>query len=1245
MELIDRDGTVIRQGGLTVTPHPLVLSGQKHLASDLIPGETLESFLSRHVDNIHSGAWAVCIDGHEVPQRLWSRTKPKHGTMIECRSVVRKEAIKLIAIVALAYFTVGFGAATTGMWGAGAVAGAYGGLVAGVVYVAGSLIINKVLGPKMADPGSMRDQEASPTYKIGGGRNRVRPYEPIGLLFGEMRITPDYAGLPYTWFMSSEQYMHSVFHAGINCASISGIRIGQTPLESYSDYVTRTAGFSGMPSETLEVWTNVDTIAGAQLTGYATLDTIVGAPNLPVAGNWVTRTSSIDTILLQADFEGSAYYVQDNGLLMGDYGFFMSGECRRLPSGDWEPFFEGVDLSAGPSTVTIHSSSTKPLRLTYYRIVPQGQYEVRFRKDTADVSGTRESCIFTWSTLKSIQTDTGAYGGMGRFGLRIKASGQLNGTLDELNWLATATSMPYWNGSGWTTATTRENGLSNPGAQMLLVARGIYDPNGKLIAGLGLSDSQIDIESFKGFMVRCAAKGFTFDHYFDSAISCDELLDAIAAVGLGSKTWQSGKLGVVWAAEDQPIEGVVNMATMKAKTFRVNYQTVETADGLEYTYFDRDRNFSWKTLRVSDPGVATPLNPARLTSIGVTSEAHAAILARFHLAQSIYQRKDISFETDLEHLTYKRMSVMALSHDVTQWGYGGRVQAAVNNSGILTLTLDCDVPAGGGPRYIGLRVPGELGYRVFGVAAFSGTSRTVTLTTAWPAGVAVPGSSAGNLAHDTLWMYDFKSTPGYKVRVVGIQPQAGMKGATVSVVPESAEFWNYVLTGAYTPPPSQSLLGGLPAVTRIEITEELQRQGNTFYVELTATFAVSGAYSRAQVVGATSGNRMEKLGDTDNLRFTWRGKVDDVWTIEVRPSDGLGRAGSAVSTSYEVRGLRIAPPDVGGFLITNGALSWPAIIGVPDLAGYRIRFHYGRNFSWANAAPLHKGLITESPWRPELIPPGEVTLMIKAFDTSENESVNTANITLNFGDPLVENLILEYDDKAAGFPGTKTDCSVAAGNLVADDSGGLFWGDDDALFWGDDSDPFWPTASYKEATYATSYTVTGEEAGSRMTLLTAVSAASYTLEYRYDTQGLFWGNDADYFWGDDADPFWPDPTEWQTWPGEIEDIQAGAIELRITMQAGATQGVISAFTLQFDVEDEREILNDVVISASGTRLPLTKSYRSIKIVNWTLQDNGGAAVRINVADKLATGPLMYGRDAAEANVSALADFEIIGVKQ
>jgi hypothetical protein len=414
------------------------------------------------------------------------------------------------------------------------------------------------------------------------------------------------------------------------------------------------------------------------------------------------------------------------------------------------------------------------------------------------------------------------------------------------------------------------------------------------------------------------------------------------------------------------------------------------------------------------------------------------------------------------------------------------------------------------------------------------------------------------------------------------------------------------------------------------ITSQVSINGE---IEIEWQKAGSDIWQKTRVNGAETQVYLSPV--EDNQYYVVRGRAVDPY-LNVKSN-------WAYATLHRVIGKTEPPADVAAFSITNGVLSWPSVTDL-DLAGYQIRFHYGRNTSWMDATPLHMGTITESPWQPDLIPPGEVTLMIKAIDTTGNYSTNTSNIFHNFGDPIVDNLILSYDDKAAGFPGVKTNCAVVAGNLLADDSGDLFWGSDDAKFWGFDSAAFWPTATYKAATYTTSYTVLADEVGSRLTLLLDIVAASYTLEYRYDTQGEFWSNDSNFFWGNDALTFWPAPTEWATWPGAIESVAEGKIEFRITTQSGIVQGAVSQLTLQFDVDDEFEEIDDVSILAAGTRLPLTKTYRSIKNIQLTLQDDGGTAVSAKWTDKLATGPLIHCFNSAGTKVAGVIDARIQGIK-
>ncbi|MEQ1658962.1 MAG: host specificity factor TipJ family phage tail protein, partial [Hylemonella sp.] len=948
------------------------------------------SFLQRH-GVVPGQQWVVSLGGVQVPETHWGRVRPKHGHLIEARRVPQNDVLRIVAIAVIAYYTMGAGSG----WMAGAgITGAAAYAVGAVLFYAGASLVNRMLGPQRPDLTNPGGLSTSPTYSLGGGRNRMRQFEPMGVVLGQPYCVPDLAAQPYTYFANGEQYLWQLFHAGINCASVDTLRIGQTAMGNYQDVSLSYEGFAS-GNTGLPMLSNVDVVAGA----------LLDAPSGP--GPWVTRTSSVNAMELAVDLEGTVFSLnRGNGsyqsltcLVQIEYRlvgapswdvFYVTPPYTVTVEGHWEfqnsgeptsTWVPGYTYTFTPTNLEITNANTRPVRVTYRRQVAAGQYEVRARKVSANVTASNQQNTIQWSMLKTYQLDEGSYKGQSRLGVQIKASGQLNGSLDEVNWQSTAKPQPYWNGSAWVTATNRENGLCNPGALILLLARGIRDVDGKLLVGLGRDDAQIDIDSLKLFMVWCAAKGFTYDYFLQENISIGDLLDSIAQAGLGSISYHTGKLGVIWFSDEQPVECVLNMATTKVSSFSVDYATMATADELEVQYFDRNRGNAWKTVRVRAPGVTTPLSTARLPLRGVTTEGHAAIIGRFLMAQNVYQRKTVSCDVDLEHLTFRRGTVLALSHDLTQWGYGGRVQAAVNSAGIVTLHLDDVVPAagpGGASRYVGLRLAGESQYRIFPVQDFSGTSRTLTLTTTWPGGVPVPGDSAGNPAHDALWIYDFKSTPGQKLRVVEITPGNNMSGASVSLVPESDEFWSYVWTGAYLPPPNNTLLQGAPVVTGVTVTEQLGRQGNTYYTELTVTFDMTGSYERAELWGAIGFGPKQRLDSTRGLRMSWRGGLAETWLLEVRTFSSL-YAGVPYLLSYDVKGLRAPPPNVTSFSLDGNRFTWDAVPDTPDLAGYQIRFNYGNKAWWENAQPLHRGFLTNSPYEPPQLPAGAVFL-IKAFD-------------------------------------------------------------------------------------------------------------------------------------------------------------------------------------------------------------------------------------------------------------------------
>ncbi len=939
MELTPQPAT---DGRLIITPHPVLLDGQRNVPVDLRPGESLYAFLMRHIDGLDGQAWQVCVDGIDVPREQWMQVRPRHGQLIEVRSVVGKAVIPLVAMIALTYFTFGIGALAAGSaWGAGAIASTYGTLAASAVYVAGSVLINKVLTPKPPRPGG--GGVADTAYSLAAPRNRVRAYEPLGLLFGSTRVAPDLISRPYTWFEGDEQFVGMTLSPGINVGRVEALQNGESPLSSYEGVRTWFRGFPQMPDEAIPLYSNADVIEGALL-----LDT--GSDAKHVASPWVERTSSAETLRLQVNVEFRLWDTTSKGKDK-DNREQLQIQYRPVGTTSWQLF----------GNYNLVGRTQKARRVSYGRDVELGQYDVRVRVAGQNTDGSGAQANFTWTTLVSVQRDDASHAGIPAIGLQMKASGQLNGTPDEIRCVAHSRPIPVWKGDavGWVTEET-----SNPGAQILAYVRGINDENGKRIAGLGMADRRIDIESLKAFMLHCADNALGYDYWLTEVRSHQAVLDAIALAGFGQVTWAKGRLGVAWAADEQPLSGVVNMATIKKGQFQVDYTLANAADGIEYSYLDR-RTWKAATLRVPAPGVEVMLNPAKITGEGVSTEAHAAMLARWHLAQSVYQYKSISYSTDIEHLAYSRLSVLALQHDLTQWGFGGRlIGATVDAEGVTTLQLDEPVPPPAvGSAFIGLRIPGERVYRVLRVVPGSEPSDTLVLADPWPADASLPGSSETNPAHDTIWIYDFKQTPGTRVRVTGIRPEGDLKGASVDVVQEGPAFWHYVRTGQYVPPSNESSLQTRPIASNLKVIERQVSQGGSVHTELQASFDISGPVGDTLVLSDPDGNAaLEEVARTTTRSASWSIPGAGTYPIVVRPYSPEGRAGVAVSAQYTTLGADAPPVLVDLFdieEISGGVRRYvwgffSDTVQSADFAGVEIRYTAGSidNPLWEQMTPL-----------------------------------------------------------------------------------------------------------------------------------------------------------------------------------------------------------------------------------------------------------------------------------------------------
>lgn len=955
-----------------VNKHPILLDHDTRVVLEAKPGESLFAFLSRN--DVDTTNMQISVNGRVIDAVEWHHVKMTDGKEVVLRSTVHKSALYIVAMVALLYFTGGAAAAVMsgGSFGGIVTAGAIAGMstaasmaAIGAVQIVGAMLINKVLGPRVPSASNI---ERGSAYNIAAARNAARQWETVGILFGSYRVTPDFAAQAFNYYQGNDQYMQMLLTPGINVARYDSLYFGDTLLSSYAGVNVKKRGFSAMLDDVLTSTTNVDTIAGGELDA-----------NIPIV-----RTTPADVVRVQVDLQYLLFDLTSKGKKK-DNQETVQVFTRKVGDTTWQ--LKGSHF--------IRNREQTDQRRSFFYDVENGTYDVRVNRLGQDTDGSGATCKFTLVSVVAYQESQNDFDGVSVIQIDMKGTGQLNGAPDEVRAIMYADPLPLWTGTEWITVSEPgANGTSNPGAQALQYARGFRSETGKLVAGMGLDDDQIDMDAFKALMVHCANNNIQYNMWVQDERNHKEFLDAILYPAMGRISFAPGRLTPMWAREEQGSSGSVNMATIKKAEFQVNYTLVNAADGVEFTFIDR---LSWetKTLRVPLPGTSVEdmRNPATISGEGIIDEAQAATMARYHLGQTIYQAKDISYSTSLQFLAYQEMDLLDLQHDLTQWGYGGRLIDIRDVGGVITLDLDFDVPGRDASNaWVGLHLPDEMNYRVFKVVPFTGESSTITLADPWPSDAQFPANIGTKAVHDTTWIYDFKQTPGKRVRVVGMTPDDDLNGASVSVVPEDAEFWNFVKTGNYVPPNNDSQLNVKPIAENLSISENVIVQGDTTFTELQANWTVSNNSVRNVVTCAMSGEDPQIVAETTGISASWRIYREGVYIVTVRPYAENGTPGVAVTTVYNTEGTDVPPVNVDSIDVVDigsgiRKYTWsfyPDTIQSPDMAGVEIRYTAGAVSApvWEDMTPVGDDGFYTAAFESAIPAVGQWTFAIRTRNTS-----------------------------------------------------------------------------------------------------------------------------------------------------------------------------------------------------------------------------------------------------------------------
>ncbi len=315
--------------------------------------------------------------------------------------------------------------------------------------------------------------------------------------------------------------------------------------------------------------------------------------------------------------------------------------------------------------------------------------------------------------------------------------------------------------------------------------------------------------------------------------------------------------------------------------------------------------------------------------------------------------------------------------------------------------------------------------------------------------------------------------------------------------------------------------------------------------------------------------------------FVWDVEDGVAYDVRVRASNTLGvKSAWLTASGHVVVGKTTVPADVTGFTAAQNGnamnFRWTQV-GDIDLAGYEIRFNPKGTATWADATPLTEvtrgTAITNAQ-----VPPGDWTFLIKARDTSGNESTNPDSTdakmaTLDFDIILQEQQAPRWAGALAGFVKHHTGVLVPdSQNLASDDGFETF-------------DLFVPnpvaSAIYEAPVFDVGFDDTVRVWADVASALgpgvaSGVADPALEIDYREDT-GAFDGFE----------------------PWAIGNVEARFVKLRIALDTAKGLAKVTGFKPTVDLFERTEGAKGVTVTAGGQAIAFARAFHATPRVSAT----------------------------------------------
>lgn len=509
------------------------------------------------------------------------------------------------------------------------------------VYYA-AVIVTAIYVLTMPEPGipeAADVKEGSPTYSISAKGNRYRPGTKGPILYGRLRIVPDFDQPAFsTYDTNNDQTLHMLFRitqgeANIDTASIT---FEDTPLSNFTGYELEVV----QPGDAPTLFPS-GVIESGDLSNLELDDGYTAAYVANDVGTEVTK--------IGVDFASPSIANQDKKT--GELKSYTVKFAVQAQLIDDSGAAVGSWVTLG--TEAFSAASNDAIRRTFIYAVDAGRYQVRVQRITTKNDSQYVHDTLSWIGLKGYLYNPDNISHCTRLAISIRASEQIgNRALSDMSVIATR-KLPTWSSEfGWADATQTQS-----------IAWALADICRNSYAG-NRSDLNYDLVRIAELDAQLTPLEHYFNAYFDS--EGITVWDALIKAGTPGRITPIDKSGFYTFVRDEYQSQAVQAFTMRniaRGSFSIEHAGVleETADSIIVKIQDEDNDYRTREITCALPD-SPQLNPRTIDLFGVTNATRAKELGMFMAACNRYRRKLTPFETGIEGRIPFYGSKIAISH-------------------------------------------------------------------------------------------------------------------------------------------------------------------------------------------------------------------------------------------------------------------------------------------------------------------------------------------------------------------------------------------------------------------------------------------------------------------------------------------------------------------------------------------------------------------------------------------------------